>query len=418
MTEQQCPSCHAAIPVDHHYVTWCEHCGWNLQPQQPARPRNVFEVLYASLGQRRGRNLYRDMAHASTLKPALSLARLLAFGFATVVHGVTLLLVVLGVALLSKGWPNPFAIIGGLFCLAAAVTVRPRIAKTPTTIVPRDRCPTLYKLADSVAQALGAPGVDGIVIDARFNASFSQVGWRRRKIVTLGLPLFAVLDSRERVALLAHELAHGVNGDLNRSFFVGTAINSLASWHYLLRPERIWDRRMNSFAFGAAIGNLMSLGLSRVAWLCAYALSHLLWSDMQRAEYQADHLAAQVSGTAAALSTLDKLHLSPMFSQAVRTASLGGQSLSMFDELERLVVNLPERELERIRRVERLEASRLDATHPPTAYRIAFLQARDVSSAQVTVSRLDDEALKHELAPFRATVQEKLLDLHRRSLYY
>lgn len=147
-------------------------------------------------------------------------------------------------------------------------------------------------------------------------------------------------------------------------------------------------------------------------------LSHLLWHDSQRAEYLADHLAAQVGGTAAALATLDKLHYSGMFTQAVRTVSLGKHSCAMFDELERLVAEMPRRELERIRRVERLETSRLDATHPPTARRIDFLRARPVPAPKVVLTRHDLEAIDRELAPYKAAIQDRLLDLHRRSLYY
>ena len=42
----------------------------------------------------------------------------------------------------------------------------------------------------------------------------------------IGLPLFAILDDAERVSVLGHELAHGVNGDPTRGFVVGTAMIS------------------------------------------------------------------------------------------------------------------------------------------------------------------------------------------------
>ena len=424
MTEQECPSCHTTIPADPRYVMWCAHCGWNLQPQEPPRPRNVFESFYASMGKRFSQGLFSGLAGAQKVRPRLTGTRMLAFLCAALVHAVTFGLAIAGVVLLVKGWPNVFAFVGGLFCLGVAAVVRPRMPKMPRAIVPRERYPTLYKLADDVARALGAPPVYGIVIDDQFNAAFGQAGWRRRPILRLGLPLLAVLGPEERVALVAHELAHGVNGDPRRGFFTGTAVTSLIEWYSLLRPERIWDfRNRHSSAgllvgLGGLLGNALSLALSSVAWVGAYALSHLLWYDSQRAEYLADHLAAGVGGTRAMLSALDKLHLSRTFSHAVRTTSLGQGSGDIFHELAQLVAELPERELERIRRVELLEMSRLDVTHPPTAYRVEFLKAHYLAAPKVALSRLDMERIDAELAPLKPGLQARLIDRHRRSLYY
>jgi heat shock protein HtpX len=298
------------------------------------------------------------------------------------------------------------------------------VPKAPGNVTPRDRLPTLYQAVDHVAQALGASTVDAVVIDWRFNASFRQVGWRRRKVLTLGLPLLAILNGEERVALIAHELAHAVNGDPNRSFFTGTAVTSLIEWYRLLRPYRIWNFRSHGSSagaladMGAVVGNLLSLCLSGVAWLGAYVLSHLLWHDSQRAEYLADSLAARVAGTDTMLALLDKLHFSRTFTNAVRSVSVGQGSLSLFDELQRSMAEMPERELERIRRVEHLEATRLDVTHPPTVYRIELLKARPMPQPQVVVSPLDVEQMDRELEPYKKRVQEWLVEMHRASLYY
>ena len=424
MPAEECPVCHAWLPVDNAYVTWCEHCGWNVQPLEPARPRTIFEALYASLGRRLSRSLFDEVMRAPALTYALTPSRLLAMVVAGIVHGLTVLCAVFGILLLLTGWPNPFAILGGLSGVAAAVVARPRVPKVPTAAVSRDRLPALYGMVDRIAEALGAPPVDSIVIDWRFNASFTRAGWRRRSVITMGLPLVVVLSGEERVALVAHELAHGVNGDPARSFYIGTAVNTLVAWHKLLRPDRLWSaRNTGSVAgsitdLGTVIGNIVSLCLAGVAWSGAYALSHLLWHEAQRAEYRADYLAARVAGTDPMLTMLDKLHLSRQFADTVRSAAVGQASLSIFEELQRRVAEMPGRELERIRRVEQLEATRLDSTHPPTAFRISFIKARRFPEPRVAVSRLDVEQMDSELEPFKGPVQDRLVEMHRASLYY
>ena len=52
-----------------------------------------------------------------------------------------------------------------------------------------------------------------IAFTAEFNASFTTVGWRGTPVFRLGVPLLTILDDQEIVALLAHEMAHEVNGD-------------------------------------------------------------------------------------------------------------------------------------------------------------------------------------------------------------
>ena len=92
--------------------------------------------------------------------------------------------------------------------------------------------------------------------------------------------------------------------------------------------------------------NLAMLGLSRLAWLGAYLLSHLLWRDSQRAEYLADYLAATVSGTNAVLSLLEKLHYGTAFALTVQHAALNQDaSEGLLERLRQRVAEVPEREL-------------------------------------------------------------------------
>src|SRR5205823_3116489 len=111
--------------------------------------------------------------------------------------------------------------------------------------------PALAALIERVRAAEDAPVLDGVVIGGMFNASVSQVGWRRRRYITVGLPLMTVLDPQERVALLAHEIGHLVNGDPARGGVTGSALATLREWYILIRPS--WYRARGETAIPEAI---------------------------------------------------------------------------------------------------------------------------------------------------------------------
>jgi Zn-dependent protease with chaperone function len=126
----------------------------------------------------------------------------------------------------------------------------------------------LYGIADEVARSVGAPAVDEIRVGDTFNASFSLVGWRRKRVMCLGLPLFSILTPQERVALIGHELGHCVNGDITRTLVVDTAINTLVDWYGILHPGSIWARagRLSGWEGLATIPtNLIMMGLAQMA---------------------------------------------------------------------------------------------------------------------------------------------------------
>ena len=102
-----------------------------------------------------------------------------------------------------------------------------------TRHLPREEFPTILDLCCGVGRhtaPLVAKGYHVVGIDRDYNASWSIVGARRRRILRLGLPLLVALDPQERVALIAHELAHARNGDASRSFVVGGALTELHSY--------------------------------------------------------------------------------------------------------------------------------------------------------------------------------------------
>jgi Zn-dependent protease with chaperone function len=212
-----CPSCHTLLPAHEGFVVWCDQCGWNLQPHTPEQTGGLLGDLYRSIGQRSGRALLDRIVQSNSFRPAWTTSKIPAFALETAIHGLTIISALLGVFLIVRGWPHLFMIVAGILCLGLAWVLRPRVGVLEDSPAPRESFPNLYRLVDQIAQVLDTPTVSAIVVDKDFNAAFGQVGWQQKQVMYLGLPFFSILDGQEKVALIAHELAHGVNGDPVRS---------------------------------------------------------------------------------------------------------------------------------------------------------------------------------------------------------
>jgi heat shock protein HtpX len=165
------------------------------------------------------------------------------------------------------------------------------------------------------------------------------------------------------------------------------------------------------------LANFLLLGLSVVPWLWAYGLSYLLWHESQRAEYLADLLATRLSGTAAMLAMLEKFHYTNAFQQTVREIALSPTPLQLVETFRRTIAKIPAREVERIRRVERLQLVSLDATHPPTVYRIEFLKAHPIEQPEFVLDAVEAEQLEQEVLRAQSQIQQKLVDSYISSLH-
>jgi Zn-dependent protease with chaperone function len=416
----RCPQCGAHVPVHSGFITWCE-CGWNVtQGNSPVEPRTRFDRLYAAAGRRLGDRLAAELLTSSQLEPSATPARLTAYAIAAAVHVFTLALAVGGIALAVLAFPNPFALVVAFIMVVLAWLMRPRLGKPPDEgLVTREEAPGLYALADAVADALGVPPVDVIAVTHDFNASWITVGVRRQRVLTLGLPLLAMLDPEERVALVAHELAHGRNGDSTHGLVIGSAIRALSEFYEVLAPEDFGGaREWSELAIFDRMVNFVQWIISRPVLALLLLEFHLLLRDSQRAEYLADALSASVAGSPAAVRLQEKLLLESTFRSVVQRAVHDrSDETDLFDTLVTMVGRIPERERERRRRVARLEDARLEDTHPPTAKRIELIEGRGALDPQLIGSPEDAAAVDAELASRRRALQQKLVDDYRDSLY-
>ena len=226
---------------------------------------------------------------------------------------------------------------------------------------------------------------------------------------------WAILDDRERVALVAHELAHGANDDVNLNFFTSSALNTLIAWYGIFAPKLI----LTGSHAGETTADPILLGLASIPRLGVNAMCHLLWRDSQRDEYLADHHAARISGTAAMLGVMEKLYFGRTFSLTLQRIAQGlDPEQPLFEAFRERMALVPPREMARVRRVQQLEESRLDVTHPPTAYRIAMLQAHPSAENSRLLESVDLRSVTAEAADVEQAFAPRFLEEYEAYLHY
>ncbi len=420
-----CPRCGEAVPADPRFVVWCAACGWNTDPQPPDAPKGRLEGRRHRLAVRHGEQLYGRMQDELTGKdaagPRLDAAGVAAYVLAWAVHLVTGAIAVAGLLLIVLGLPAFPPVLLGCVLLLLVAALRPRLGRPPkhAVTVEREAAPELYALLDRVAAEAGTRGADLVVLDARGNAGVSEYGLRRRRLLRIGLPLWHILTPQQRVAVLGHEFGHYANGDTRRGLVVGTALNTLSVWYYVLRPGS---------ARGRTLAQTVAAWLIAVPWLAAAGLLRLLdrltLRASQRAEYRADAAAARIGSGAAAAAALDRMHLldavgHELRRQAIlaRTRNKGADpkviEANLWQSLADHADGITEHEHERLRRVSALRGHSTDSTHPPTHLRTALLASAADLPAATALDAGRIAAIDAELAaPGRELAKRTLRDLH------
>jgi hypothetical protein len=177
--------------------------------------------------------MLESLKHAplEKLRPRSTLTKVLALSLSACVHLLSLAVFSTGVFLIATGYPEVLPILYGIAACAFAWFMRPKPGKVPLKdVVSRTDFPALYALINNVASELGGRPIETIVINENFNAAYGVMGWRRVPVLWIGLPLWLAMGPQERLAILAHEVAHGVNGDGTRSFVVSSALAALDQW--------------------------------------------------------------------------------------------------------------------------------------------------------------------------------------------
>jgi Zn-dependent protease with chaperone function len=329
---------------------------------------------------------------------------------AVVVHLLTLAVLALAVVIVTSTVLLIVKVFVGGTVAAIAVAMRPRLGRlskqSRRRLLRRGDAPRLFALLDQVTTALGGRPIQQVVLTGEVNAGYTTLGLRRRPTLFLGLPLWEALTPQSRVAMLGHEVGHGVNGDLRSALVVSSALESLQLWRYFMRPElsrhqprRVRRSAARAGAGGAAFGELVAAVVQLPIYLLATGYQRLLLRidsrSRQRAEYLADELAVRVGSRPATVAVLDTLILAPgVRFLAERCGSLPENG----DELRRGLAEIPLVEIERRRRVDARELHAIDASHPPTHLRLRFVHSRPDTSPLVSIDAADEAAIETELS--------------------
>lgn len=401
---RNCGACGAKMPVNDLVRTWCDACGWNVS-EASEEPQSLLDRRINALGQIYGDWLLKRVSRATEaeLRPRISMPTLFAMALSTVIFGITLLTGLAGLYLLISGWPH---IVGGVILLVVAWFLRPRMGSLPKDCIARSEFPNLFRMIDGIAAALSIKPIERVRISPEFNASMAEVGLSRTPVLTIGLLLWGSLTNAERVALIGHELAHRANHDPARGTVIACGLSTLDRWLYLLDPT---DQVPQSF-FEIIIHFIMGVLGSAVGAL-RMLLASLLYLDSQRAEYLADHLGAKIGGSVAALELLGKLGLGSNLRAVVDRVYYGGdnEGRSVMDVFRTFVNTVPEREMERIRRADEKEKSRVDSSHPPTASRIRFIESRTYGPPAFALDDAYAQAIDAELRPLYERYSMKVM---------
>jgi Zn-dependent protease with chaperone function len=400
----RCPECNAVIAVHEGVRIWCERCQWNLGAERSPSDEGFLARHYIRIGERYGRAVLERLKIASIqdLQPRMTMPKAFAFGLAATVHLLSISLLIMGMILIATGTPEPAPMLLGAGACGFAWVLRPKPGRLPSQdLVSPKEFPALHAFVNRVAKELNGQPISHIVVNEDFNAAYGVVGWRRIPVLWIGLPFWIALRPQERAALLGHEVAHGVNGDGTRSFIAGSALTALDEWIGFLRGPLRHARTWSEILGGCSVW-VLSIPFA----LVQSVLAQLFWLDKQRAEYFADYLGSTISGTAAALSLLQRLeckeHLDDALLQNVySTSQSGAHILDLFRERISL---LPGREWQRLALLNQREGARLDASHPPTAYRRSFLDAHTVEEPRIIAT----ESIMHSIDAELATLQEVL----------
>jgi heat shock protein HtpX len=382
---------------------WCPGCEWNLDRFEPDRRRPEFGWKLVDrrshwLAYRMAtRELNRLVGRPSLERQRWSVAGVTMSAAATLLFLVTLGILALGVWVSMYDFPSVL-LLPGVLLIMIAIELRPRFGRLDRTLwtVNRAEAPVLFGLLDRTAEAAGARPLQVVQVDTVFTASITVVGIRRRRVLVLGLPLWAALPPQQRVAVLGHEFGHFRGGDPRRGLLVQPAYRTLGTLAHLFRPY-------GRHELGGPVGSLVNLVLGVLSGLVLagqIALTAIGQREAQRAEYLADEIAARVTGSVAIIGALKTVLLKdvlvPSLARVARAGESGPAWLAAAEHSRAaMAADLPARSQLSVR-----DEASLFADHPPTGLRIRMLEARSAYAAKAVLTEAEAARIDEELKPF------------------
>lgn len=337
----------------------------------------MIEKRIQKLNQKIGEGIYlsalQDFASGRTSRERPGA---LLWGLSALVVASPYVFAALGVLLLFVDFPNLLTLVFGGAFLGLGWMLRPRKPQLPVGAVGRDSLPETFALLDAISAQLDTPKVSKVVLDNQFNAYAAEV--RNTPIVGIGALLWLASDRPQRLAVLGHELGHLAHRDTRRIALPDRALMVLNAWQKLLDMDYYVDAHTGVLEreSNGIFADLFSAALRGIVDTLTWAILKLSFAESQKAEYLADASGLRVAGRQASLAALDLL-VRIDASGALRSGILPRQGEAGFDFLSRLagtVDQLPPDQAARALAAHSAEKLSLDTTHPPAAYRQAFIK--------------------------------------------
>ncbi|WP_203787497.1 M48 family metallopeptidase, partial [Longispora fulva] len=321
-----CPHCHTPLTSADTGEPWCPSCEWGIDEPTDHSVTGVgwIDRLLYRAAFRLNRAQLTEFFGRPIGRPVLGLA-----GVFLIAVSLLLLAGMLGLLALA-GWlvvahPSWVTVPVALLALGVVWVLLPKFPGLPDDLELLDRAqaPTLFALIERVAAAAAAPVPDHVAVDTDFNAFARTYGLRRRRVLCLGLPMWAALPPQQRVALLGHELGHFVNGDPRTRLLTYPALTTFGNLAALTRmgPRDVYGFLSMLVDF---IARPVMWVISRSLLLVHIGMSMVGERSSQRAEYHADELAVLVAGSSAARDLTDSLASAAGLDVVVRRAARNG----------------------------------------------------------------------------------------------
>lgn len=142
-------------------------------------------------------------------------------------------------------------------------------------------------------------------------------------------------------------------------------------------------------------------------------LVHLLFDDSQKGEYLADERAAKAVGYKYLISSMEKFQYADTFYLKIRELAVRKNTMNLFHAVHEQIKIMPDREKERLSRLAQHETSKLDSTHPPTAYRINLLENLKAAPTSLAVGKGTLAMMQKELETQQTRIQEEVIENYR-----
>lgn len=389
--EFTCPQCGWSGAFELRFPAWCLACTYGAEDGLVLKTLGRRAERGKAAATKRGDRLYARVAAADQLRPT-GLLRTSGLAVAGLIHLVTVSVFACGVALLVDTQPGSLAWVLGPVVIWLAFTLLPRFPKMDRggDLITRAQAPELFRLLDQIAQSLKTASFSGVRLTATANAATSVFGPGER-LLEIGVPLWELLSPQQRLAVLAHEVAHGANSDTEYGFVVRSALYTLRRWYAVTHPLTLVTRRTR-----LRTRNVVDVILPfHIFYRGATAL---LLRSKPRAEYLADALAAQVASTGAMVEALERMVTASVAMQVLANAVEARVPSNPWRIVRDFAAALPEYERTRLALLNERAGASVDDTHPPTHLRIRLLRAGRERPARLTLTTERSAAIDAELA--------------------